>query len=47
MSSASSDDKNIKEQQPKVITIRKNKLIGDNRSLVSMSVHGESITTVS
>ena len=46
MSSASSDDKNIKEQQPKVINIRMF-LISDNRSLSSMSVHGESITTVS
>ena len=46
MSSASSDDKNMKEQQPTVITIRK-KLTRDNRSLSSMSVPGEIITTVS
>ena len=38
MSSASSDDKNIKEQQPTVITIKEK--ISDNRSLSSMSVHG-------
>ena len=47
MSSASSDDKNIKEQQPTVITIRKEKLISDSRGLSSMSVRGEIITTVS
>ena len=47
MSSASSDDKNMKGQQPIVITIRKNKITRDNRSLSSMSVLGESITTVS
>ena len=47
MSSASSDDKNMKGQQPIVITIRKNKITRDNRSLSSVSVLGESITTVS
>ena len=46
MASASSYDKNIKEQQPTVITIRKNKLISDNQSISSMSVHGEFITTI-
>ena len=47
MSPASSYDKNMKEQQPKVITIKKNKLTRDNRSLSNVSVLGESITTVS
>ena len=47
MSSASSDGKNIKEQQPTVITIKKNKLISYNWSLSSMSVHGGSVTTIS
>ena len=47
MSSASSDDKNIKEQQPTEIRFRKNKSIGDNRSLSSMYLHGESIKTIS
>ena len=39
--------KNIKEQKPIEIRFRKNKLISDNRSVSSMSVHGASITTVS
>ena len=47
MSSSSSNDKNIKEQQPIEIMFRKNKLISDNQSVSSMSVHGASITTVS
>ena len=47
MSSSSSDDKNMKEQQPTVITIRKNKITRDNRSLSSMSVLVEIITTIS
>ena len=47
MSSASSDDKNIKEQQPTEISFRKNKLINDNQSVSSMSVHGAIIKTVS
>ena len=46
ISSASSDDKNIKEKQPKEILFRK-KLIGDNQSVSSMSVYGAIITTVS
>ena len=45
MSSASSDDKNIKEQQPTEIRFRIFFLISDNRSVSSMSVHGASITT--
>ena len=47
MSSASSDDTNIKEQQPIVVTIREKKSISDNQSHSSMSVHGGSITNVS
>ena len=47
MSSASSYDKNMKEQQPIVITIKTKKLARDHRSLSSVSVLGESITTVS
>ena len=47
MSSAISDDKNMKEQQPTVITIKTNKLTRDNQSLSSVSVLGASITTVS
>ena len=47
MSSASSDDKNIKEQQPKVITIKTKKLTRENQSISSVSVLGASITTVS
>ena len=47
MSSASSYDKNMKEQQPTVITIKTNKLTHDNQSLSSVSVLGASITTVS
>ena len=46
MLSTNSDDKNMKEQQPTVITIRK-KLTRDNRSLSSMSVPGEIVTIVS
>ena len=46
-SSASLDDKNIKEQQPKEIRIIKNKLISDNRSFSSASVHGGSTTAIS
>ena len=46
MSSASSDDKNMKEQQSTVITIKTNKLTRDNRSLSGVSVLGTSITTV-
>ena len=45
MSSASSDDKNIKERQQTEKGFRKK--ISDNRSVSSMSVHGASITTVS
>ena len=37
----------MKEQQPKVITIKTNELARDNRSLSSVSVLGESIMTVS
>ena len=37
----------MKEQQPKVITIQTKKLTPDNKSLSSVSVLGESITTVS
>ena len=40
ISSASLYDKDTKEQQPKVIMITNNKLISDNRSVSSMSVHG-------
>ena len=40
ISSASLYDKITKEQQPKEIMIRNNKLISDNWSLSSMSVHG-------
>ena len=47
MSSASSDDKNMKEQQPTAITIKTNILTRDNQSLSSVSVLGASITTVS
>ena len=46
ISSASSDDKNIKEQQTTVIRIRK-KITSDNWSHSSMSVHGGSVTTIS
>ena len=46
MSSSSSDDKNMKEQQPKVITIKKHTLARDNQSLSSVSVLEASITTV-
>ena len=35
------------KQQPKLIMIKTNKLARDNRSLSSVSVLGESITTVS
>ena len=37
----------MKEQLPTVITIIKNKITRDNRSISSMSVHGSSITNVS
>ena len=37
----------MKEQQPKLITIKTTKLTRDNRSVSSVSVLGESITTVS
>ena len=37
----------MEEQQPKVITIKTNKLTRDNQSLSSVSVLGASITTVS
>ena len=47
LSLASSDDKNMEEKQPKVITIKINKLARDNLSLSSVSVLGKSITTVS
>ena len=43
MSSASSDNKNMKEQQQTVITIRKRKITRDNLSLSSVSLLGESI----
>ena len=46
MSSASSYDKNMKEQQPIVITIKTNKLARDHRSLSSVSVLGEIIKAV-
>ena len=46
-SSAVSDDKIIKEQQTTEIRFIKNNLTSDNQSVSSMSVHGESITTVS
>ena len=46
ISSASLYDKDTKEQQPKVIMITNNKLISDNRSVSSMSVHGGSKMTV-
>ena len=47
ISSASLDDENIKEQQPTVIRIINKKLISDNRSVSSMSVHGIITTTIS
>ena len=47
ISSASLDDKYTKEQQPKELMIRNNKLISDNQSVSSMSVHGGSTTTIS
>ena len=47
ISSASLYDKNTKEQQWKEIIIRNNKLIGDNRSVSSMYVHGGIKTTIS
>ena len=47
MSSASSDDKNMKEQQPIVITIKTNKLTCENQSISSVSILGASIMTVS
>ena len=47
MSSASLYDKNIKEQQPKGNNYLKNKLISDNWIVSSVSVHGESTTTIS
>ena len=47
MSSSSSDDKNMKEQQPTVITIKTKKLTRDNQRLSSVSVLGASIMTVS
>ena len=37
----------MKEQQPKVIMIKTNKLTRDDRSLSSVSVLGENITTLS
>ena len=37
----------MKEQQTKVITIKTNELARDNRSLSSVSVLGERITTIS
>ena len=46
ISSASLYDKNIKEQQPKEIMIRKKKLISENRSVSSVSVHGGSTTNI-
>ena len=47
ISSSSLDDKYTKEQQPKEIIIRNNKLISDNWSVSSMFVHVASITNVS
>ena len=47
ISSSSLDDKNTKEQQPKEIMIRNNKLISDNQFFSSMSVHGGSTTNKS
>ena len=47
ISSANLNDKNIKEEEPKEIRIRKNKLISDNRVFPSMYVHGESTMTIS
>ena len=46
ISSASSDDKNIKEQQSTEIRFRK-KIISYNQSVSIMSVHGGSKTTIS
>ena len=46
ISPASLYDKNIKEQQPKEIRIRK-KIISDNRSVSSMSVHVGSTANIS
>ena len=37
----------MKEQQPKVIMIKTNKLTRDDRSLSSVSILGENITAVS
>ena len=39
ISSSSLDDKDTKEQQPKEIIIRNKKLISDNLSVSSMSIH--------
>ena len=46
MSSASSDDKNMKEQQPIEITIKTKKLTCDNQSLSSVSVIVARITNI-
>ena len=45
ISSASSYDKATKEQQPKEIKFRNEKLRSDNPSVSSMSIHGASTTT--
>ena len=47
ISSASLYDKDTKQQQPKEIMIINNKLISENRSVPSMSVHVASIMTIS
>ena len=47
MSSASSDDKNMKRQQPKEIRIKTKKITLENQSLSSVYILGASITTVS
>ena len=47
LSLASSDDKNMEEEQQKVITTKTNKLAREKKSLSSVSVLGKSITPVS
>ena len=47
ISSAILSDKDTKNQQPKEIKFRNDKLRSDTPSVSSMSVHGASITTVS
>ena len=45
LSLAISDDKNVEKQEPKVITIKTNKLARDNRNFsgVSVSIDGDRI----